>query len=241
MKRNNLESRSSQKIIIFTEDKKSARYYIRDFVKSKNFSLHRIVIVQPENHAPWGLWEAVQSAVKQKFVFDDKHKRHTVLKDDIFWLVFDADQHPKIPDTFNSARQSKIHTGIGFSAICFEIWLMMHFHNRFSQYPNYDALRKSPNFRTYFQDYDKGNSDVFAQAHSTVAEITGSIETAKKYAEQLRKKCRLANPDDTQVYTLNPYCNLNLLFDAIETFFGTKKLLEKEEIIKKLQNESFLI
>ena len=113
--------------------------------------------------------------------------------------------------------------------------------NRFSQYPNYDALRKSPNFRTYFQDYDKGNSDVFAQAHSTVAEITGSIETAKKYAEQLRKKCRLANPDDTQVYTLNPYCNLNLLFDAIETFFGTKKLLEKEEIIKKLKNESFLI
>lgn len=241
MKRNNLENRSSQKIIIFTEDKKSARYYIRDFVKSKNFSFHRIVIVQPENHAPWGLWEAVQNAVKQKFVFDDKRKKHTVLKDDIFWLIFDADQHSKIPDTFNSARQSKIHTGIGFSAICFEIWLMMHFHNRFSQFPNYDALRKSPNFRTYYPNYDKANADVYAQAHSTVAGITGSMETAKRHAELLRNKCRAANSDDTQIYSLNPYCNLNLLFDAIETFFGTKKLSEKEEIIRDLQKESFLI
>ena len=241
MKRNNLENRSSQKIIIFTEDKKSARYYIRDFVKSKNFSFHRIVIVQPENHAPWGLWEAVQNAVKQKFVFDDKRKKHTVLKDDIFWLIFDADQHSKIPDTFNSARQSKIHTGIGFSAICFEIWLMMHFHNRFSQFPNYDALRKSPNFRTYYPNYDKANADVYAQAQSTVAGITGSMETAKRHAELLRNKCRAANSEDTQIYSLNPYCNLNLLFDAIETFFGTKKLSEKEEIIRDLQKESFLI
>ena len=195
MKRNNLENRSSQKIIIFTEDEKSARYYIRDFVKSKNFPLHRIVIVQPENHVPWGLFEAVQSAVKQKFVFDDKHKKHTILKDDIFWLVFDADKHPRIPDTFNSARQSKIHVGIGFSAICFEIWLMMHFHNKLSQFTCFDALRKSSNFRTYFPNYDKGNADVFAKAHSTINGITGSIDTAKKNAEQLRKNSRLANPE----------------------------------------------
>lgn len=118
---------------------------------------------------------------------------------------------------------------------------MMHFHNRFSQFPNYDALRKSPNFRTYYPNYDKANADVYAQAHSTVAGITGSMETAKRHAELLRNKCRAANSEDTQIYSLNPYCNLNLLFDAIETFFGTKKLSEKEEIIRDLQKESFLI
>ena len=57
----------------------------------------------------------------------------------------------------------------------------------------------------------------------------------------LRNKCRAANSEDTQIYSLNPYCNLNLLFDAIETFFGTKKLSEKEEIIRDLQKDSFLI
>lgn len=241
MKRNKLESRSSQKIIIFTEDEKSARYYIRDFVKNKNFPLHRIVIVQPENHVPWGLFEAVQCAIKQKFVFDDKHKKHTILKDDIFWLVFDADKHPKISDTFNSARQSKINIGIGFSAICFEIWLMMHFHNKLSQFTCFDALRKSSNFKIYFPDYDKGNDDVFIRAHSTKNNITGSIETAKKHAEQLRKNSRLANSENTQLYELNPYCNLHLLFDSIEIFFSDKKLSEKEESIKNLQKESFSI
>ena len=241
MKRSNLDNRSTQKFIIFTEDEKSARYYIRDFVKSQNFPLHRIVIVQPENHVPCGLWEAVQNAVKQKFVFDDKHKKHTVLKDDIFWLVFDADKHPKISDTFNSARQSKIHIGIGFSAICFEIWLMMHFHNKLSQFTCFDALRKSANFRIYFPDYDKSNDDVFEKAHSTINGITGSIETAKKYAEQLRKNSRLANPESKHLYELNPYCNLNLLFNSIETFFSSQKLSEKENIIKNLQNESFSI
>ena len=64
---------------------------------------------------------------------------------------------------------------------------MMHFHNRFSQFPNYDALRKSPNFRTYYPNYDKANADVYAQAHSTVAGITGSMETAKRHAELLRR------------------------------------------------------
>lgn len=241
MKRNNFENRSSQKIIIFTEDAKSARYYIADFIKSRNYPSQRIVVVQPENHTPWGLWEAAKRAIKEKFVMDAKRKKHTVIKEDIFWLAFDADQHPRIQETFQAAQTSNVNIGIAFSAICFEIWLMLHFHNRVAAYPSFDTLRKNTAFRTYFPNYNKGDSNVFQMAHATINDITGSISVAKNNAILLRKKSRASNPNELTPSKINPYCNFYLLFDSIDTFFSNKKLMEKEKLINALLEESFCV
>ncbi len=241
MRRNNFENRSSQKIIIFTEDAKSARYYINDFIKSREYPSQRIVVVQPENHSPWGLWEAARTAIKDKFVLDAKRKKHTIVKDDIFWLAFDADQHSKLQETFLAAHDSKVNIGIAFSAICFEIWLMMHFHNKISAYPDFDTLRKNTAFRTYFPNYAKGDASVFQMAHATINGATGDMAVAKNNAIQLRKKSLAGNPDALTPCKLNPYCNFYLLFDSIDAFFSNKKLTEREKQINALQEDSFHI
>jgi hypothetical protein len=54
-------------------------------------------------------------------------KDENLLYDEV-WCVFDCDEHPRIPEAMQHARDNGIH--VAFSNPCFELWLLLHFQDQ---------------------------------------------------------------------------------------------------------------
>lgn len=222
MARRNRDKRSTGKFFVFTEGETEINY-IREYIKTKKYPLTRFVVIQPEDHVPYGLLkETKKKLVKQQ------NKTYSIEKDDIFWLVFDRDQHDRIPNTYEEARKTK-KVGIAFSSICFEIWLMLHFHCNIKPFPSCDKLLADRKFKDYIGDYEKAAGKIFDFVNGSEG-----VKVAIKNAEILVESAKKGNPG-RQIYEINPYCNLHLLIKAIDEFFiKEKELCKKSDAIKAL-------
>ncbi|OGV47540.1 MAG: hypothetical protein A2017_11225 [Lentisphaerae bacterium GWF2_44_16] len=227
MAKRNKEKRSTSKIFIFTEGEKTEINYIKGYIKAKNYPMTRFVLRQPENHVPYGLLKEVRKTKKKK--------QCKFENGDIIWLVFDRDKHDRIPATYDEARNvGKI--GIAFSAICFEVWLMLHFHNKIGPFSSCDELRADKRFSDYIKDYEKNTGKIFDE----VGGLYG-LETAMKNAEKLIEEAEKGNPG-RKIYEMNPYCNIHLLIKTIEEFFDDEKELNvRLNSIKELTQKSIFI
>lgn len=110
-----------QWILILCEDGKSSLQYLKAFkydeeLKRKLTSVD-IEIYQPRDFSPVGL---VKEAKNKKLIA--KRDRNSY---DQIWLVFDKDQHEKIPEAVQMAEDNNMFFVI--SIICFEYWILLHF------------------------------------------------------------------------------------------------------------------
>lgn len=230
MAKRNKEKRSTSIFFIFTEGEKTEINYIEGYIKAKNYPMTRFVVIQPEDHVPYGLLKATKkSQIKYR------NKTYRIEKGDLLWLVFDRDKHDRIPDTYNEARKTgKI--GIAFSAICFEVWLMLHFHDKMKPFGSCDELCADKRFSDYIKDYEKNTGKIF----DGVGGLSG-LETAMKNAKKLIEEAEKGNPG-RKIYEMNPYCNMHLLIKAIEEFFDDEKELNvRLNRIKELTQKSISI
>jgi hypothetical protein len=72
------------------------------------------------------------------------------LKYDSVWAVFDVDEHPKIPEAIQMARDNKIDLAV--SNPSFELWLLLHFQDHPGM-KGRAVVRKL--LRDHLKDYDK--------------------------------------------------------------------------------------
>jgi hypothetical protein len=70
----------------------------------------------------------VERAVKMKKEADTRAAKDDNERYDEVWCVFDIDDHPKIDDAKQQARDSGI--GLAISNPCFEIWALLHFQDQ---------------------------------------------------------------------------------------------------------------
>lgn len=118
----------SHRILILTEGDKTEKNYFESFKRNdkfkRNLSGVDIKVYKPKDHSPLGLVEEAKKKIKET---DKKHKDTY----DQVWIVFDRVGHTGIPDAiqkvrdFNKKSSTKIF--IGFSNICFEYWILLHF------------------------------------------------------------------------------------------------------------------
>lgn len=174
--------------------------YFKGFVAEKN-SRNRsrkkvnVEVYQPKQFKPEAL---LKEAIKEL-----KKAKKDQLPFDSVWIVFDRDEHPRIPETFAKAQKENVN--IAYSATCFEFLVLLHFRYTSRNYSNCQELEQELQ-RQYIPNYKKGAKSIFKA-------LKAQSSTAKANAERL-----LQSLDDQAAYQQNPYTSVHLLLQALEDF-----------------------
>jgi hypothetical protein len=181
------------------------------------------------------------------------------------WIVFDKDNHPRLPETFNAAEAAVVK--IAFSSRSFEEWVLMHFqkiNKSFNASECKDAAGKPINCGSYIvpnctplscltghirrqnfiPDYSKKKTfDLFSA-------INQRTEIAVVNAAWLRFQVNASiKTNQPALHTLNPYTNVDQLIfklhdrsDKIEWgHSGTNISLNNWTINASLTNENIVV
>jgi hypothetical protein len=127
-------------------------------------------------------------------------------KDNIYeekWMVFDHDNRRKqnLSIAFSKAG-NRVH--IAFSRLCFEQWLLLHYEDKF---PCFDYCNQA---KEKICQLTNGKPSQFASYQA-------GVSNAKERAQRYRQNNNLSDRPST-VPDANPYTNVDVLLDAIETF-----------------------
>lgn len=104
-----------------------------------------------------------------------KSQRDEFLLYDEVWCVFDVDDHPKLADARQQARDNGIQLAV--SNPCFEIWALLHFRDQ-TAYIQRQAVRSR--LKKHLPDYEK---------ELPFAQLKSHYEDAVRRAEKLEERC----------------------------------------------------
>jgi hypothetical protein len=121
---------------------------------------------------------------------------------DFVWIVFDLDGHENIPDTFEQALNSKPEIRIGFTAKCFEYYVLLHFVKTTKAFNNCDDVITA--VKEYLPDYQKATHQVF----DTLAEFQ---ETGITNSEWLMARNQPDLENGARPYDLASFSNIHEL------------------------------
>lgn len=108
-----------KRVLIFCEGTVTEPQYFDDFRRHEHNPLVDVVI-DDEGGSPKTLVE--RAALRKKTAENEaKRFRDENLKYDEVWCVYDVDEHPKLADAFQQARDNQIELAV--SNPCFELWL----------------------------------------------------------------------------------------------------------------------
>lgn len=186
---------------IFCEGAKTEPHYFDQYIRRFAKSPSRICIERTKKNTPVQL---VQEAKKMC-------GRSNVLKEDVFWVVFDRESEQKYPEALHDqARQLAQANGIhiALSNVCFEAWLLLHRRETCPACNCCEELTSRKEFREAFPKYAKGVEILFAKSEIDKARV-------RAYAMNLRTKSG-ADPSWTVPSKWNPYTDVGCVLDAID-------------------------
>ena len=194
------EGKTPPKRMLILCEGQTEEVYFKGFVAEKNSQNHsrkkvRVEVYQPKQFKPEAL---LKEAIKEL-----KRAKKDQLPFDSVWIVFDRDEHPRIPETFAKAQKENVN--IAYSATCFEFWVLLHFRYTSRSYSNCQELEHELQ-RQHIPNYKKGAKSIFKA-------LKANTSTAKANAERL-----LQSLDDQAAYRQNPYTSVHLLLQALEDF-----------------------
>lgn len=179
-----------KRILIFCEGIVTEPQYFDDFRREEHNALVD-VIIDDEGGSPKTLVERAaaqkKKAEKEAIRFADDN-----LKYDEVWCVYDVDEHHKLPDAYQQARDNGIELAI--SNPCFELWVLLHFSD---QNAHIEREKLAALVRKHIRGYVK---------RVPFAMLRAGYEDAVKRASALKKRCvengnESGNPS-TEVYRL---------------------------------------
>jgi hypothetical protein len=159
-------------ILIVCEGERTEKEYFEGFARARRNQAVRIKIAR-DHGVPRSLVE-IAKTYKREAEAAAKKQGDPYLAYDAVWCVFDVDEHPRIPDVRQMARDNGIELAI--SNPCFELWLLLHFRASPGM-QHRDKVRGMVS--GYVAGYDKGVE--FAQ-------YSAGYPQAVRRAEQLDKK-----------------------------------------------------
>ncbi len=185
---------------IFTEGAKTEINYVRGYVSAylanRGYACRDIVLEQPTDYSPTGLFLAAQQ---------------DGLEGDVVWIVFDCDRHPDKGEVFRRASEKGVK--IAYSSISFEMWILLHFCYSTRAFSSCAELVRVLD-RHFPKGYDKAKSNLFEETAGPRAE---RLARAVANAERLVREMTAVNPN-TPIRDLNPYTNVHELLKDIDAF-----------------------
>ena len=207
-----IEKELLPKFHIYCEGEKTEPNYLNGYIGNMypgNVRLKIIEIVPTKKNTPKQLVDEAVADKKSKYP-----------NGDIFWVVYDRESKHKYSDklhmeAYQKAKSNNVY--IGFSNVCFELWLLLHFQDTCAPYSCCDDLIKNSNLHAEckkigLSNYSKGDKYIFNK-------IDDHIGKARERAEKMNREM-LASADPSKVlpYHLNPYTDVHKLLDAIDEF-----------------------
>ncbi|KAF2393164.1 RloB family protein [Pseudomonas frederiksbergensis] len=197
---------------IYCEGEKTEPYYINKYIQDLDQTdRKRVIQIEPtKKNTPVQL---VEEAIKRK-------NSASCPEGDIFWVVFDRESVAKYSEELHDEAYDKAHASnikIALSTVCFEQWILLHFVASTAPYASYDDLiKRSPLTREFKKiskkDYEKGHLDTYSYLKSR-------IQPARERATKVNATVKAAAANGrTRPHHLNPYTDLPLLLDAIDSF-----------------------
>jgi hypothetical protein len=156
------------------------------------------VEIDYEGGAPKTLVERA-AARKKSSEEEARRARDENLNYDEVWCVFDVDEHPKLPDARQQARDNGIKLAV--SNPCFELWLLLHFREQNAHIERHAAAKL---LRNYVRDYQK---------HISFEALRDGYSEAVQRAKQLDRRHL-----DARTKGGNPSTNVYLLTERIREF-----------------------
>lgn len=177
------------RILIVCEGEKTEPNYFRAFNRVQRGSIVYEV-------------ETGGGGINTMTVVNEAVRRRSMAQYDSVWAVFDKDSFPS--DQFNGAIAKAKNSGINcaWSNEAFELWYLLHFHNRVTAMSREDygkAISDAVNKKRGTKDYKYAKND--AENYRIVTEH-GCQDDAIRNAENLHLKCT-----DEKYHTHNP-CTL---------------------------------
>lgn len=119
MARKNLKIKPKPILFIACEGTSSEYQYFESWAETDEaLNIFGRVVVYPDENEDRPKTTPYQLYEKAKKVIEDGSA-------DFAWIVFDRDNHPRLPETFNDAGVAGVK--IAFSSRSFEEWVLMHF------------------------------------------------------------------------------------------------------------------
>ena len=142
----------------------------------------------------------VNEAIKKRDEAQNKNNPYNKI-----WVIFDHDNLPNRKAAYEKAKKSKLK--IAYSSIAIETWFLLHFEYSARAFEKGDCLKKY--MRKHISNYEPGDIDISNK-------IQNKLLTAKKNAPKLREQVRQNNPR-TKIYDINPYTDIDILINELET------------------------
>jgi hypothetical protein len=160
------------RMLVVCEGKVTEPGYFREFAREERNRLVE-VIIDDQGGSPKTL---VERAASQKKAANREafRMRDDNLKYDEVWCVFDVDQHPKLADAHQQARDNGIR--IAVSNPCFELWLLLHYQE---QTAFIERTKAAVLLRGHVKGYEK---------HVDYSRFRAAYEDAVRRASQLTRR-----------------------------------------------------
>ena len=166
-------------VLVVTEGKATEPDYLKGFANALRNPRVKIKVVGGA-----GVPKTIVDLAKDEKEANERRAnraRDENIRYDEVWCVFDVDQHPRIPDAKQMARDNGIEVAI--SNPCIELWLLLHF----AEQPGMqDRRRMRKILKQHVPDYDK---------HVDYARYAGGYKAAVDRARRLDESARADNDE----------------------------------------------
>jgi len=199
MRRHNRKKRYTHPRILILCEGETEEKYFKGILQDKDFKVRlsgvRVNIFVSKASDSLRL---VKEAIKRRKV---AKKEGNSFKE--VWVIFDHDNHPNHKDAWNLAHTNQLN--IGFSAIAFEQWFLLHFSKSAKAFSTPKLLEKE--LLKFYPVYRKGQQNDFAF-------LKDKMEVAFSNANWLRG---LKIPENILIPDQNPWVDVDFLVKKLIT------------------------
>ncbi len=179
-----------RRILLFCEGKVTEPRYFEALARK-----YRQLLIEIEVSDDHGVPKTlVEQAAKHKKDAERnaRKKADSFARFDEVWCVFDADDHPNVPDAMQQARDNDIC--IAFSNPCFELWALLHYQDQSAPIDR-KALRRK--LKQHLSGYDKQ-----LPADEMFARLEDALKRASELYERQQRNDNLDRNPCTTVHKL---------------------------------------
>ena len=111
-------SRAPRVMVVFTEGRKTEKHYVNYWARTNR---DRVTVVVDEFH---GVPRALVARAAELRRSNAHRSRRQGGDTHEYWCVFDRDEHPKVGEALNMAKDNRIK--VAYSNPCIELWFVLH-------------------------------------------------------------------------------------------------------------------
>ena len=203
---------------IFCEGEKTEPLYIKGYINYFHSEARNIILVEntPKN-TPTQLVDVAIESQKQGS------------SKDVIWVVFDRESELKYSHDLHARVRKKARDNgieIGFSNVCFEFWILLHFGYSSGSYSSCDDLIKRSSLVKNLQklgikEYSKGLPILFDKVRHLIPVAIRNAECLKDQVLETSENGKSAP------HYLNPYVDVHEMFQDMKNFIDGKSSIRK--------------